>query len=105
VVFDTNEGLFATIRESFPALPDSGVKTFWLHVPQKEKDTFAAQPEEIWLAPSAKLVRQRAKQLSARYGKRFQNAIKILEEGLENSLVFCAFSEHARKISSTNILE
>lgn len=34
------------------------------HVPQKEKDAFAAQLKEIWLAPSAELASQRAEQLS-----------------------------------------
>ena len=76
------------------------------HVPQKEKDSFAAQLKEIWLAPSAELARQRATQLSARYEKRFPKAIEILEEGLEDSLAFYAFPElDARKISSTNMLE
>jgi hypothetical protein len=76
------------------------------HVPQKEKDAFAAQLKEIWLMPSVELARQRAKQLSERYGKRFPRAIEVLEEGLEDSLAFYAFPElDARKISSNNMLE
>ncbi|BAK97643.1 putative transposase for insertion sequence element [Oscillibacter valericigenes Sjm18-20] len=76
------------------------------HLPQKEKDIFAAQLKEIWQAPSAEFARQRARQLAERYEKRFPKAIEILEEGLEDSLAFYAFPElDARKISSTNILE
>ncbi|MCI1990782.1 MAG: transposase, partial [Oscillospiraceae bacterium] len=75
-------------------------------MPQKEKETFAAQLKEIWLAPSAELARQCAGRLSEQYGKRFPRAIELLEDGLEDSLAFYAFPElDARKISSTNMLE
>jgi len=53
------------------------------HVQQKEKDSFAAQLKEIWLAPSAELARQRAKQLAERYEKRFPKAIEILAGAAE----------------------
>ena len=111
VVSDANKGLIAAIRESFPGASWQRCKVHFMrnilaHVPQKEKDSFAAQLKEIWLAPSAELARQRATQLSARYEKRFPKAIEILEEGLEDSLAFYAFPElDARKISSTNMLE
>ena len=111
VVSDANEGLIAAIRESFPGASWQRRKVHFMrnilaHVPQKEKDSFAAQLKEIWLAPSAELARQRAKQLSERYEKRFPKAIEILEEGLENSLAFYVFPElDTRKISSTNMLE
>jgi putative transposase len=82
------------------------MRTILVHVPQKEKDVFAAQLKEIWSVPSAELARQRARQLSERYEKRFPKAIEILEEGMEDSLAFYAFPElDARKISSTNMLE
>ena len=111
VVFDANKGLIAAIRESFPGASWQRCKVHFMRnilarVPQKEKDSFAAQLKEIWLAPSAELARRRAKQLSERYEKRFPKAIEILEEGLEDSLAFYAFPElDARKILSTNMLE
>lgn len=111
VVSDANKGLIAAIRESFPGASWQRCKVHFMrnilaHVPQKEKDSFAAQLKEIWLAPSAELARQRAKQLSGRYEKRFPKAIEILEDGLEDSLAFYAFPElDARKIASTNMLE
>ena len=111
VVSDANKGLITAIRESFPGASWQRCKVRFMrnilaHVPQKEKDSFAAQLKETWLAPSAELARQRATQLSARYEKRFPKAIEILEEGLEDSLAFYAFPElDARKISSTNMLE
>ena len=76
------------------------------HVPQKEKESFAAQLKKIWLAPSAELARQRAEQLSEQYRKRFPKAIELLEDGLEDSLAFYAFPDlDTRKTSSTNMLE
>ena len=111
VVSDANKGLIAAIRESFPGASWQRCKVHFMrnilaHVQQKEKDSFAAQLKEIWLAPSAELARQRAKQLAERYEKRFPKAIEILEKGLEDSLAFYAFPElDARKISSTNMLE
>ena len=111
VVSDANKGLIVAIRESFPGASWQRCKVHFMrnilvHVPQKEKESFAAQLKEIWLAPSAGMARQRAEQLAERYGKRFPKAISILEEGLEDSLVFYAFPElDARKISSTNMLE
>lgn len=111
VASDANKGLIAAIRECFPGASWQRCKVHFMrnilaHVPQKEKDVFAAQLKEIWLAPSAELARQRARLLSERYEKRFPKALEILEEGLEDSLAFYAFPElDARKISSTNMLE
>lgn len=111
VISDANRGLIAAIRESFSGASWQRCKVHFMrnilaHVPQKEKDAFAAHLKEIWLAPSAELARQRAEQLSERYEKRFPRAMEILEEGLEDSLAFYAFPElDARKISSTNMLE
>jgi putative transposase len=111
VVSDANKGLIAAIRESFPGASWQRCKVHFMrnilaHVPQKEKESFAAQLKEIWLAPSAEIARQRAEQISEQYGKRFPKAIELLENGLEDSLAFYAFPElDARKISSTNMLE
>ena len=111
VISDANKGLIAAIRESFPGASWQRCKVHFMrnilaHVPQKEKETFAAQLKEIWLAPSAELARQRAKQLAEQYRKRFPRAIELLEDGLEDSLAFYAFADlDTRKTSSTNMLE
>ena len=111
VVTDANKGVIAAIQECFTGASWQRCKVHFMrnilaHVPQKEKEMFAAQLKEIWLAPSAELARQRARELSEKYEKRFPKAIEILEEGLEDSLAFNAFPVlDARKISSTNMLE
>ncbi len=109
VISDANKGLVAAVRESFPGTSWQRCKVHFMrnilaHIPQKEKESFAAKLKEIWLAPSAELSRQRAGQLSEQYGKRFPKAIELLEDGLEDSLAFYAFPAlDARKISSTNM--
>lgn len=111
VISDANKGLVAAVRESFPGASWQRCKVHFMrnvlaHIPQKEKEAFAAKLKEIWLAPSAELARERAEQLSEQYGKRFPKAIELLEDGLEDSLAFYAFPDlDSRKISSTNMLE
>jgi len=75
-------------------------------VPQKEKRRFAAHLKQIWLQPDRKSARRAANQLAQEYGDRFADAIRCLEEGLEDSLQFYSFPEiDAKKISSTNMSE
>lgn len=111
VISDAHSGLVAAIREGFPGASWQRCKVHFMrnilaHIPHKQKDEFAMRLKEIWLASSWEIARQRAQDLSEQYEKRFPKAIRILEDGLEDSLSFYAFPEiDARKISSTNILE
>ena len=57
------------------------------HIPQKEKESFAAKLKAVWLASVISAARRRAAEIVAEYGKRFPKAIAILEEGLEDSLL------------------
>lgn len=104
-------GLTAAIRESFPGASWQRCKVHFMsnvlvHVPHREKGLFAQLLKEIWLAPTAESARYRAEELAGHYEKRFPKAIRILEDGLEDSLAFYAFpSLDARKISSSNMIE
>ena len=72
-------------------------------VPHKEKGRFAAHLKQIWLEPDKKSARRAAAALIDDYEKRFPEAIRFLEEGLEDSLSFYDFPEVDKKrISSTN---
>ncbi len=76
------------------------------HVTHREKDAFAKQLKELWLAPSDVLARQRAEALAETYQKRFPKAIDTLDNGLEDSLSFYSIPAlDSRKIASTNMLE
>lgn len=76
VVSDANKGLIASVLENLPCASWQRGKVHFMcnilaHVPQREKDSFAAQLRETWPAPSDELPRQRAGQLLERYEKRF----------------------------------
>ena len=111
IISDAHSGLVAAIRESFPGASWQRCKVHFMrnilaHIPHRDKDEFARQLKEIWLAPSAEGARERASALVQRYAAKFPKAIQTLEDGLEDSLSFYAFPElDARKIASTNMLE
>ena len=76
------------------------------HIPHKEKEAFAADLKQIWLAPTQEITRQRAEQLINAYEKRFPKGTSVLENGLEDSFQFFTFPQiDFRKISSTNLME
>ena len=111
IISDAHAGLVKAIGESFPGASWQRCKVHFMrnilvHIPHKEKESFAGHMKEIWLAPEILTARRRAADLIEKYGKRFPKAIEILEEGLEDSLAFYAFEKlDSRKISSTNMLE
>jgi len=111
VISDAHKGLVKAIGENFPGASWQRCKVHFMrnilaHIPQKEKESFAAKLKEIWLAPEISAARQRAAEIVAEYSKRFPKAIAVLEEGLEDSLSFYAFPKlDSRKIASTNMLE
>jgi transposase-like protein len=73
------------------------------HIPQKEKERFAAKLKEIWLAHSTFQLPAGGQLNRSGIRKRFSKAIAILEEGLEDSLSFYTFPKPGlRKIASTN---
>ena len=111
VISDANTGLVSAIRQSFPGASWQQCKVHFMrnilaHVSHREKDAFAKQLKEIWLAPTDVLAKQRAEALAKTYQKHFPKAIDTLDNGLEDSLSFYSFPAlDARKIASTNMLE
>lgn len=82
------------------------MRNIMAYIPRRDKQAFAAELKQIWLAPDAESSRKRAAALEDKYEKRFPQAIQILEEGLEDSIQFYAFPAlDFRKISSSNMLE
>ena len=111
IVSDAHAGLVSAIRQSFPGASWQRCKVHFMrnilaHVSHREKDAFAKQLKEIWLAPTDAVARQRAELLAQTYQKRFPKATETLDNGLEDSLSFYGFRAlDARKIASTNMLE
>lgn len=111
VISDAHSGLTAAICENFPGASWQRCKVHFMrnilaHVPQRSKQAFAKEVKEIWLAPTAAGVRERAAKLCEMYALRFPKGTQTLEDGLEDSLAFYAFPRiDSRKISSCNVLE
>ena len=111
VISDAHTGLVSAIRREFPGASWQRCKVHFMrnilaHVPQKDKETFAAELKEIWTAPDESHARDRAEKFIAKYEKKYSKATKCLEDGLEDSLSYYAYTLiEAKKISSTNMLE
>jgi len=82
------------------------MRNIMAHIPHKEKKRFAERLKQIWLQPDKQSAISMASHLIKDYEKRFPEAIRCLENGLEDSLQFYEFPEiDKRRISYTNVLE
>jgi putative transposase len=110
-VSDAHAGIQAAVKKELLGASWQRCKVHFMRnilakVPHKEKRRFAAHLKQIWLQPDRKSARRTADQLVQEYGGRFPEAIRCLEEGLEDSLQFYSYPEvDAKKISSTNMSE
>jgi putative transposase len=107
-ISDAHAGIQAAVRKEWLGASWQRCKVHFMRnilakVPHREKARFAAHLKQIWLEPDKKSARRAATSLIDDYGKRFPEAIRCLEEGLEDSLSFYDFPEVDKKrISSTN---
>jgi len=107
-VSDAHAGLQAAVRKEWLGASWQRCKVHFMRnilakVPHREKARFAAHLKQIWLEPDKKSAKRAAAALIDDYGKRFPDAVRCLEEGLEDSLSFYDFPEVDKKrISSTN---
>lgn len=75
-------------------------------MPHHEKAKFAEKLKQIWIQPNKEEALKVASRLIDDYEKKLPDAIKCLEDGIEDSLQFFDYPEiDKRKISSTNIIE
>ena len=75
-------------------------------VPHRDKSLFSERLKQIWLQPDKHSAMSLAQTMIHDYEKRFPEAIKCLDEGLEDSLQFYEYPEiDKRRISSTNVVE
>ena len=111
VISDAHAGLHAAIKEGFAGASWQRCKVHFMrnilaHIPEKSKEAVAADVKRIWLEPSAEQAREYAQRVIAKYEKRFAEAMRCLEDGLEDSLSFYAFpSIDQKKIASSNMIE
>ena len=82
------------------------MRNIFAKVRGKDKEAVAIKIKHIWNQPDEQSAREYAKLIMDELEKRHPDAMKTLEEGLEDSLQFYAFPKiDQRKISSTNMLE
>ena len=111
IISDANKGLISAVKHCFPGASWQRCKVHFMrnilaHIPQKQKKSFASELKSIWLAPDDKVARERANALMDKYESRYPQAVKCLEDGLEDSLIFYSYPElDKRKISSSNMIE
>jgi putative transposase len=107
-ISDAHAGIQAAVRKEWLGSSWQRCKVHFMRnilarVPHREKARFAAHLKQIWLEPDKKSARRAAAALIDDYEKRFPEAIRCLEEGLDDSLSFYDFPEIDKKrISSTN---
>lgn len=107
-VSDAHAGIQAAVRKEWLGASWKRCKVHFMRnilakVPHKEKGRFAAHLKQIWLAPDKRSAQRSARAFIEEYEKRFPEAVRCLEEGLEDSLSFYDFPEiDNKRISSTN---
>jgi len=111
VVSDAHKGIVAAVPKSFVGTSWQRCKVHFMrnilaHIPAKQKKPFATKLKQIWLQPDSKSAKQYANMIMDEYENRYPEAIKTLENGLEDSLQFFNFEKiDSRKIASTNMIE
>ena len=110
-VSDAHAGIQAAVKKELVGSSWQRCKVHFMRnilakVPHKDKGRFAALLKQVWLQPDRKSARRAADHLVEEYEDRFPEAIRCLEDGLEDSLQFYSFPEiDDKKISSTNMVE
>jgi transposase-like protein len=111
VVSDAHKGLIKAVRESFVGCSWQRCKVHFMrnilaHISGRDKQAFANKLKQIWLQPDYDSAKKYANSLMDDFESKYPEAIKTLDEGLEDSLQFFSFAEiDSRKIASTNLLE
>jgi len=110
-ISDAHLGIQAAVRKEWLGASWQRCKVHFMRnilakIPHKEKKRFAERLKQIWLQPDKQSALSMASLLIKDYEKRFPEAVKCLENGLEDSLQFYEFPEiDKRRISSTNVVE
>jgi transposase-like protein len=111
LISDAHYGIQRAFKQTFIGASWQRCKVHFMrnilaHIPPKAKETFAAKLKQIWLQESKKDAMMIAQSIIEEFGKKFPEAIEVLQNGLEDSLQFYHFPQiDKRRISSTNVCE
>jgi transposase-like protein len=110
-VSDAHQGIQNALRKEWIGSSWQRCKVHFMRnimarVPHRDKALFAERLKQIWLQPDKPTALSVANTIIHDYGERFPEAIKCLEDGLEDSLQLYEFPQiDKRRISSTNVVE
>ena len=110
-ISDAHAGIQAAVRKEWVGSSWQRCKVHFMRnilvrVPHRDKARVAEKLKQIWLQPDKRSAEKLAALIIEEYESRYPEAMRCLEEGLEDSLQFYFFPEiDKRRLSSTNSLE
>jgi len=110
-ISDAHQGIQAAIKKEWLGSCWQRCKVHFMRnilvkVAHRDKARLAEKIKQIWLQPDRRSAERLAKLIIEEYEAKYPEAMRCLEEGLEDSLQFYNFPEiDKRRISSTNVLE
>ncbi|MBC7350118.1 MAG: transposase [Candidatus Aminicenantes bacterium] len=110
-ISDAHQGIQAAVKKEWLGASWQRCKVHFMRnilarVAHKDKAPLAERLKQIWLQPVRRSAERLAELIIKEYEEKYPEAMRCLEEGLEDSLQFYNFPEiDKRRISSTNVLE
>jgi putative transposase len=110
-ISDAHQGIQAAIKKEWLGSCWQRCKVHFMRnilvkVSHRDKARLAEKLKQIWLQPDRRSAERLAQLIIEEYEGKYPEAMRCLEEGLEDSLQFYNFPEiDKRRISSTNVLE
>lgn len=110
-ISDAHQGIQAAVKKEWLGASWQRCKVHFMRnipakVPHRHKARLAEQLKQIWLQPVRSSAERLAELLIKEYEGKYPEAMRCLEEGLEDSWQFYNFPKiDKRRISSTNVLE
>lgn len=110
-ISDAHQGIQQAIKKEWLGASWQRCKVHFMRnilvkVAHRDKARLAEKLKQIWLQPDRASAEKLASLIIEEYEKKYPEAMRCLEEGLEDSFQFYNFPEiDKRRISSTNVLE
>lgn len=110
-ISDAHQGIQAAVKKEWIGASWQRCKVHFMRnilakVAHRDKARLAERMKQIWLQPDRESAERLAELIIEEYEEKYPEAMRCLEEGLEDSLQFYDFPEiDKRRISSTNVLE
>jgi putative transposase len=111
IVTDGHDGVLAAVSDLFAATPRQRClvhkqRNVMSAIPRRERAEVAADLVGIWQQPSKQEAMVQLEAFKAKYGKRYPEAVRSLDEEEEHTLTFYAFpTAMHRHIQTTNAIE